>query len=262
MANPTESSHDRTIIDQFTWQASGFADRPELHGEAILKLIVDAAALSPGDRAIDLACGPGSVACALAEQAASVIGLDATAAMLHQARLLAAKRGISNVEWVEGNVYATPYDNESFNAVTCRFAFHHFDDPRKVFAEMVRLTAAGGRIVLCDGLASEDPRKAHAFNAMERRRDPSTIAFRTLDYLRGLFVDAGLGEPAVRLFQVPYLAADLVYDSFPDGEDRAGLLALIESSVAGDMLGMDARRSAEGVRIAYRSAVLSAIKLR
>ncbi len=40
----------------------------------------------------------------------------------------------------------------------------------------------GGRIVLCDAVASDDPVKAAAFNAMERFRDPSTVEFRTLGF--------------------------------------------------------------------------------
>jgi ubiquinone/menaquinone biosynthesis C-methylase UbiE len=179
--------------------------------------------------------------------------------MLNQARALAAKGGVTNVEWKEGSIYAPAFVDGSFNAVTCRFAFHHLDDPPGAFAEMVRLAAPGGRVVLCDGLASDDPAKAQAFNAMERWRDPSTVEFRTLVYLRRLFVESGLGEPAVRMFHVTYSATVLVNASFPKGNDRAGLLALIENSVEGDSLGMEARRSADGVRIAYRSAVLSAV---
>jgi hypothetical protein len=55
-------------------------------------------------------------------------------------------------------------------------------------------------VVLCDGLASDDPEKAQAFNVMERWRDPSTVEFRTLDYLRRLFVELELGEPCVATF--------------------------------------------------------------
>jgi hypothetical protein len=125
---------------------------------------------------------------------------------------------------------------------------------------MVRLAAPGGRIVVCDGLASDDATKAEAFNAMERRRDPSTVEFRKLLYLRRLFRLAGLDEPEIRSFDVTYLASDLVARSFPLNDDRAGLLALIEDSVEGDLLGMAARRSPEGVWISFRSAALSAVK--
>ncbi len=260
MTNVTDPAHASEIVQQFTRQARGFAAGPELHADDVLGLVVEAAAPGPADRAIDLACGPGSIACALARRASMVVGLDATPAMLDRARALAEGMDLRNVAWVHGNVYATPYGEGSFDAVTCRFAFHHFEHPQRAFAEMVRLAAPGGRVVLCDGLASDDPDRAAAFNAMERRRDPSTVEFRTLGYLRGLFVEAGLGEPVVRPFQIPYWAADLVQGSFPEGGDRAGLLALIEDSVENDTLGMGARRTAKGTRIAYPSAVLSAVK--
>jgi SAM-dependent methyltransferase len=255
-------AHDRAILDQFTRQAEGFAARPALHSDAVLDLIVAAAALGAGDRAIDLACGTGSVVCALAARAAQVVGIDMTDAMLDQARKRATEMRIANVEWRRGSIYAAPYDDGTFDAVTCRFAFHHLEDPAAAFAEMLRLAAPGGRIVLCDGLASDDPDKARAFNAMERWRDPSTVAFRTLDDLSRLFSGSGLGQPGIRTFDLPYLAAELVDDSFPEDGDRVGLLAAIEASVADDALGMGAEATADGVRIAYHSVILSAVKPR
>jgi SAM-dependent methyltransferase len=180
--------------------------------------------------------------------------------MLEQARGLARRQNVNNVEWRAGDVYQTPYADGSFNIVTCRFAFHHFEKPALAFAEMIRLVASGGRVVVCDGLASEEAAKAEAFNAMERRRDPSTVEFRTLPYLRGLFEAAGLGDPQVQRFDVSYLASDLVARSFPVDNDRAGLLAMIESTVAGDKMDVGAHWTPEGVRFAFRSAVLSAVK--
>jgi len=245
------NTHERAIRDQFSRQAAGFAVAPELHADGIVALVVEAAKPQAVDRAIDLACGPGTVACALAQRVQHVVGLD---------RGLARRQNVNNVEWRAGDVYQTPYAGGSFNIVTCRFAFHHFEKPALAFAEMVRLVATGGRVVLCDGLASEEPDKAEAFNAMERRRDPSTVEFRTLPYLRGLFEAAGLGDPQVQRFDVSYLASDLVARSFPVDNDRAGLLAMIEATVAGDKMDVGAHWTPEGVRFAFRSAVLSAVK--
>jgi SAM-dependent methyltransferase len=133
-------------------KASAFAASPELHADEVLGLIVDAAALDRNGRAIDLACGPGSVACALAQRAAHVVGFTRT--MLDHARRLAETRSLSNVEWKEGSIYAVPYADGWFDAVICRFAFHHLKDPPRNFQEMIRLASRGGRIVLCDGLGS------------------------------------------------------------------------------------------------------------
>lgn len=256
----SDNSHARIVDDQFSRQAAGFASSVALHADGVVALVVEAAAASAADRCIDLACGPGSVACGLAAHAHAVVGLDATGAMLDQARKLAAKRGLANVEWRQGSVYAAPFDAGAFDAATCRFAFHHFEHPPAAFAEMARLVRPGGRIVVCDGLASDDPARARAFNDMEKLRDPSTVAFRTFGYLRDLFVDAGLGEPQARFFHVTYRAADLARGSFPEEIDRAALQALLENSVEGDTLGMEARRGPDGVTLSYRSVVLSAVK--
>ncbi|MBS0639249.1 MAG: methyltransferase domain-containing protein [Proteobacteria bacterium] len=259
MQDADDRAHDRAIQDQFTRQAPRFAQSNALHADDVLEIIVSAAAVGPGDRAIDLACGPGSVACALAQCGAHVVGLDATAAMLDQARIRAAKLGLSEIDWQCGSVYAPPFSDATFDAVTCRFAFHHLEDPPSAFRQMVRLAAPGARVVLCDGLASDEPAKAKAFNDMERWRDPSTVAFRTFGYLRSLFLDAGLGEPAVRRFGVTYSASTLIAGSFPRDGDRQALLRLIENSVATDALGMDAQHAAGDVTLTYRSAVLSAV---
>lgn len=254
------STHDDIIVDQFTRQAAGFAAGPELHAGEVLNLIIDAARPGPEDRAIDLACGPGSVVCAMAERAAHVVGLDATAAMLDQARRLAARRRISNVAWIEGSIYRTLFEDAVFSAVTCRFAFHHLEAPRQAFAEMVRLARPGGRIVLCDGIAPDDPEKAAALNAMERFRDPSTVGFRSLGQMRQLFCDAGLGDVEIRPFQIPYMATDLVNGSFPECGSRAELMALLEDSVCGDTMGLRSEQTKDGVRISYQAAVLCAVK--
>lgn len=260
MSSSIPSAHDRAVSDQFTRQAESFAQSRALHAQDVVDFVVDAVAPKPTDRAIDLACGPGSVACALALRAASAVGVDATQAMLDEAGKLAAQRGLRNVEWVRSSVYRAPFADASFDVVTCRFAFHHFERPEEAFAEMVRLAAVGARIAVCDGIASDDPVKAAAFNAMERVRDPSTVAFRSRAFLRDLFIEAGLSAPEERFFHVTYRARDLAKGSFPEGIDRDALQAMLEASVEGDTLGMNARRTEKGVELSYASAVLTAVK--
>lgn len=252
--------HAATINDQFTRQAKGFSAASELHNDAVLALMVNTAKPKHTDRVIDVACGPGTVVAAFSPSVARAVGLDATQAMLTEAKALSATRALSNVEWCSGSVYALPYPAATFDIVTCRFAFHHLEDPRVAFSEMVRIASPGARIVLCDAVASDEKPKANAFNAMERWRDPSTVEFRTLGFLQSLFTDAGLGSPKIEHFQVPYLAHEFVARSFPARDDRAGLLKLIEGSVEGDQLGMNARRETDGVHIVFQSVVLSTLK--
>jgi hypothetical protein len=125
---------------------------------------------------------------------------------------------------------------------------------------MVRVARPGGRIVLCDAMASDDPAKAAAFNAMERHRDPSTVEFRTLSFLRRLFAAARLPEPATRFYGVPAERDRLVAMAYPAGDDRAGLRAMIDAAVNGDVMGVGARRDGATVRFEYPAVVLVGAK--
>ncbi len=259
-ADPAHEDHHALIVEQFSRQAEGFAKLPALHGDAALSLLVEVAEPGPEDATLDVACGPGTVVMAFARVVRRSVGLDATPAMLDQARRLAARDAIHNVAWQAGDVYALPYAEASFDVVSCRFAFHHLHEPARALAEMVRVCRPKGRIVLCDGLASDDPAKAAALNRMERHRDPSTVEFRPLAYLLALFAEVGLPRPRARHTQVPSERELLISVSFPAGGDRAGLRRMIDESVDGDTLGLNARRDGETVRLAYPAVILVARK--
>ena len=96
---PALRSHASTIVDQFSRQAELFAQSPALHNDAALTLLVDAGAPQANDDVLDVACGPGSVVVAFASRVRRSVGLDATEAMLAQARSLASTRNLTNTEW-------------------------------------------------------------------------------------------------------------------------------------------------------------------
>jgi ubiquinone/menaquinone biosynthesis C-methylase UbiE len=254
------ATHAAAIADQFTRQAALFAAAPALHDKAALDLLVDAARPAPGDLSLDVACGPGSVVLAFAARVRRAAGLDATQAMLDQARQAAAKAGAANVDWHHGDVYALPFADGAFDIVSCRFAFHHLQEPQRALGEMVRVCRPGGRIVLADAVASDDPAKAAAFNAMERFRDPSTVEFRPLAYHLALFAAAGLPQPETRFYNLAVERERLIAASFPAGDDRNALRAMLGAAVDGDRMGAGARRDGGTMWFDYRAAVLVAAK--
>jgi ubiquinone/menaquinone biosynthesis C-methylase UbiE len=254
------ATHQALVQDQFTQQAELFAKAPALHDAAALDALVQAAGPRPNDTSLDVACGPGTVVAAFAGHVRHATGLDATDAMLDQARKLAAGQGLANVSWQSGDVCALPFERAAFDIVSCRFAFHHFEDPKQAFAEMVRVCRPGGRIVLCDAVVSEDRAKAAAFNAMERLRDPSTVEFRTLAFLTNLFGEASLPKPTVTFYQVPVELEALLKVSFPAGDDREGVRAMIRDSIDGDKMGANARRQGDKIRFDYAAAILVAAR--
>jgi ubiquinone/menaquinone biosynthesis C-methylase UbiE len=253
-------NHQALIEDQFTQQAELFANAPALHNAAALESLVLAAAPKIPETCLDVACGPGTVVAAFSSHVQRATGLDATEAMLVQARKLSSRLRLPNVSWYLGNVGALPIANGTFDIVSCRFAFHHFERPEKAFAEMVRVCRTGGRIVVCDAVASDDPGKAKAFNDMERLRDPSTVEFRTLAFFSDLFRKYAMPLPTSSFYQMPVEMEALLKTSFPAGDDRDGVRKLLGDAIEGDCMGINLRREGETVHFDYPAAILVSTK--
>lgn len=105
-----------------------------------------AAAVQPGDRVLDAACGTGDLALAdLRAGAGAVTGLDFSPRMLERAR-----RKASAIEWVEGDVLALPFADASFDAATIGFGIRNVADLEAGLAELRRVLRPGGRIAILE----------------------------------------------------------------------------------------------------------------
>src|SRR5690348_14638188 len=93
----------RLILDQFTQQAVPFAEMPAHSNDEANRLLIDMTGIGPEDTVLDVACGPGLVACPLAEIARHVTGLDLTPAMIEQARARQQAKGLTNLTWLVGD---------------------------------------------------------------------------------------------------------------------------------------------------------------
>jgi len=250
------SEHSDLILDQFTRQAVPFSTAPSIKDEAALKLVVDFAGAGPDDTVLDVACGPGLLVCAFARVVRHATGIDITPAMLDRARTLQQERGLTNVTWRQGNVLPLPWPDGAFTIVIARFAFHHFLDPRAVLAEMRRVCAPGGKVVVADSAPALD--KADAFNAMERLRDPSHVRALPPAELHQIFRDAGLPEPRVTRYRLEGELETLLGRSFPKPGDADRIRELFAASLADDRLGIATRRDGEQIRYGFPVAVLVA----
>ena len=107
--------------------------------------------LSPGDRALDIACGPGNFSRAFASavgESGLVVGLDASRTMLERGAEDLRRSGLGNLVLVRGDATALPFVDGSFDAVCCFAALHLFADPLAGLDEMTRVLEPGGRIAL------------------------------------------------------------------------------------------------------------------
>jgi len=254
----TESSHQGLILDQFTRQATLFSTAAPITNADALRMIVEAARPGPDDTVLDVACGGGIVVCAFARVVRHATGIDLTPAMIERARSLQAEQGLSNVSWKQGDVLPLPWPDGAFSIVTSRFAFHHFLDPRAVLAEMRRVCAPGGKVVVIDTEASPDVAKAAEFNRMEKLRDPSHVRAMPLTELRGLFPQAGLPAPRGTSYRLEGELEALLGRSFPLAGDADKIREIFAASLGDDRLGIPMAREDARIRYAYPVAVLVA----
>ena len=250
------TSHNDTVVDQFTRQATPFANAAAMRDEEALRLLVEFSHASADDTVLDVACGPGLVVAAFAKSSRRAVGIDLTPAMIEKAREHAAALGLANVEWHVGNVAALPFPDRSFSIVVSRFAFHHFVDPLGVLREMKRVTT--GRIVIADMVASDDPARAAALNRMEKLRDPSHARTLTLAELRHLFAQAGLPAPRETYYDVRGELEGLLATSFPAPEDIPVIREMFADSLTDDGLGMKTKRKGDKILLSYPIAILAA----
>jgi len=252
-----ETHHDE-ILDQFTRQATGFSQAPGIVDAAALNLLVEWSGAAGDDAVLDVACGPGIVACAFAQVARHVTGIDITPAMLELARGRQRELGLENLTWRAGDVLPLPFRDGEFSITVSRFAFHHFLDPGAVLRQMIRVTRSGGTVVVADSAPA--PGKAAAFNAMEKVRDPSHTRAMPLDELSALMLDAGLPAPRVTTYRLEGELEGLLSRSFPKTEDIPELRRMFEASVADDTLDVAARRDGRTIRYSYPVAILASRK--
>jgi SAM-dependent methyltransferase len=105
--------------------------------------------LSVDDVLLDLACGTGAAVRHAAPTVRRAVGFDLSPEMIAQARKLAAS--VPDVEFREGDVSGPlPFSDGEFTAIVCTTAFHHFPKPVDTIAEMFRVLAPGGRVVIAD----------------------------------------------------------------------------------------------------------------
>lgn len=246
------SSHRSRILDQFTRQAEPFSQSPSVRNLEALDFIVRMAEAGPEDTSLDVACGPGLLACAFARVVRHAVGLDLTPAMLEQARKTQQEQGLTNLTWQQGDVTALPYPDAHFSIVSSRFAFHHLENPLGALREMKRVAKPGGRVVVAD--MAPAPEKADAMNAEERLRDPSHVRAMPEAELRELFAQAGLPPLRVEHYRLESELEDLLSRSFPNPGDDEQIRKIFTDSIAGNTLDLNTR--IENGRIYYSFPVV------
>ncbi|HZT24658.1 MAG TPA: methyltransferase domain-containing protein [Pseudolabrys sp.] len=142
-------------------------------------------------RGVDIATGGGHVAYTFAPHVARMWATDITQEMLDMVRAEAQKRGLSNIRTAYAKAEALPFEDASFDLVTCRIAPHHFDSIPDFLSEVHRVLKAGGVCAVVDNVVPAGSVGDYV-NAFERFRDPSHLRAWTMEEWRAALTKAGL----------------------------------------------------------------------
>ncbi|MGB6349462.1 MAG: methyltransferase domain-containing protein [Pseudolabrys sp.] len=171
------------VQEQFGKTAAHYlTSKPHAKGKSLERL-VELTSPKKEWRVLDVATGGGHVAYTFAPHVARVWATDITQEMLDIVKVEAAKRDLDNVRTTYAKAEALPFEDESFDLVTCRIAPHHFDSIPEFLAEVRRVLRAAGLFALVDNVVPAGSVGDYV-NAFERLRDPSHLRAWTMDEWR------------------------------------------------------------------------------
>ncbi len=141
-ANPLSSSEPWNLV------ADGYAETTMRIFEQYAAEAIAASKLKPGASVLDVACGPGTLALMLADQAGHIHGIDFSPAMLAIFQKHIERNGHSNIVLHCGDAQTLPYPDARFDAAFSLFGLMFFPDRSKGFAEIYRTLKPGGSIAV------------------------------------------------------------------------------------------------------------------
>lgn len=152
-------------------------------------VVVEAAGIRPGHRVLDVAAGTGNVAIRAAQAGAEVVASDLTPEHFAAGRDLARRHGVE-LEWVEGDAEALPFETGEFDAVTSCFGMIFAPRHERVAGELLRVCKPGGTIALAnftpEGVAADFFAVLAPHMPPPRPGDESPMLWGSQDHVRDL----------------------------------------------------------------------------
>lgn len=115
--------------------------------------VADTTAVGPGDRVVDVGCGPGRFLREAAERGAEVVGVDPSRRMRRMAERFTPARLRPKVTVLDGSAERLPLEDRSATVAWAVASVHHWDDVDAGLAELHRVLEPGGRVLLAERLA-------------------------------------------------------------------------------------------------------------
>lgn len=156
---------------------------------------------APGQTVLDIGCGVGMTACALArDHGLRVVGIDRQPGMVAWARWRARREGVQDrVQFQVADAQSLPFDDETFDLVMSESVTAFVPDKPRALREYQRVTRRGGAIALNEGVWTRTP-PADVVAFAQRTMDG--VAFQTAEAWAGLLTGAGLTEVITEVTEI------------------------------------------------------------
>lgn len=241
---------------QFGKQADAYAKGNIFVDVVHLSEVVKRSGVEKHHRVLDIATGAGFLALEFAKKADIVMGCDLTRNMLLKAREKEMSLGLKNTGFLLSDVESLPFPDESFDIVSCRFAFHHFPNPDKALLEMNRVCR--DKLVLVDGVSSEDVVKSHFHNRIEKMRDPSHVRIYSLSEIEEMFNTLGADITEITHWEIPQDFEEWMTRAGSDKKQTEMIERLMLESMDGDRTGLWVKLENGRLGFAYDTIILIA----
>jgi SAM-dependent methyltransferase len=236
----------------------------------VVQSIVGALGPVAGAHVLDVCCGPGHLAGALAESGADVVGIDFAMPMVVKAR-----ENYPRLEFRQGDAESLPFDAESFDHVVCAFGVMHLSNADAAIHEAFRVLRPGGRFIFTQW-AEDDELLSIVFSAIAKHGAPVAglpdapppLRFSNPIECRRVLNDTGFADIAVERVDAVWTAPrrealiDLVYG----GAVRAAMVLEAQPPAHRELIhdamlqAADARKSGGVVTIRRPVVMASGIK--
>ena len=182
MSETKEMNQPNSYLMETPFEAQRLEDKTDLEMARKQLLLMG---LKSGDTAVDIGSGTGAVAREMSRivgNSGKVVAFDASASRLEYGSRVAQDRGLTNIEFVNGDIYDLKLDSNTFDFVWCRFVFEyleHVDLASQALWKLVKpngflvIGDLDGNMVFHDGLDDDMTAKLHRLvDALSGRFDP------------------------------------------------------------------------------------------